>query len=280
MPADILDADTIYQQMPAPWHDVLDITVLGTVDSTNLWCRRQVGGSLGIPFACLAEQQTQGRGRRGRRWHSPAGGNLYLSLAWCFERDLSQLGLLPLLVGQAVCDTLRGLGVDHVTLKWPNDVLVEGRKIAGVLVETAAVGLAQCVMIIGVGVNVRMPGCTAKAAAPGAEWTDLSRVLPAERLPRRNVLAAKLLQALLTMCRQYVQQPDICLRSLQQTFAGEQAIEVITAQGERLQGTMLGISERGECRVRIDGRERRFSSADISLRTKPGGEEPVYAGHG
>ncbi len=255
----------------------LPVIVLQSVDSSNEWCRRQCRQGVKPPFVCFAGQQTRGRGRRGRHWHSPAGSNLYLSMVWHFERDLSRLGLLPLMAGLAVRDCLHQAGVGKATLKWPNDVLVNGRKIAGVLVETVpGSGGAANTMIIGVGLNVAMPDAT---VIPAARWTDLQQVLPAEQQVSRNALAAMLLDHLMRACQRYAQQPQACLQRLQELFATGQPVEVLSAQGERLHGVMLGISDSGECRVRIGGRERRFSSADISLRAAPTHKERALAGH-
>jgi BirA family biotin operon repressor/biotin-[acetyl-CoA-carboxylase] ligase len=125
----------------------------------------------GAARVCLAEAQSAGRGRRGRAWVSPPGGNIYLSAAWTFRDGIAALGGLSLAVGVLLCEALEDLGAQDLTLKWPNDVLREGRKLAGVLVELQTEPEGACTAIVGVGINVRMP----PAVAPTIEqpWSDL-----------------------------------------------------------------------------------------------------------
>lgn len=122
---------------------------------------------------CLAESQRAGRGRRGRDWLSPCARNLYLSMLWRFPHGPETLGGLALAVGLAVRAALEDAGVPGVTLKWPNDALYRGSKLAGALIELSGeAGGASCV-VVGVGINVSMP--RERAAAIAQPWTDASR---------------------------------------------------------------------------------------------------------
>src|SRR5690606_24832878 len=104
------------------------------VDSTNALALRQLG-YLEPPYVVLAEAQSMGRGRRGRHWVSPYGTNLYFSQVIRIDRSSTQLQALSLVVGLVVLRTLRQLGVREIGLKWPNDLLASGKKIAGILLE-------------------------------------------------------------------------------------------------------------------------------------------------
>jgi len=117
----------------------LDVVVHKSVDSTNSWCLRQSKSGKGLPFACFAEQQTSGRGRRGKRWLMSAHSNIAMSLAWPFVLSTQSLNFLPLSMALAIVDTLEGIGLKQVQVKWPNDVYVQGKKIAGILIETQTV---------------------------------------------------------------------------------------------------------------------------------------------
>ena len=86
----------------------------------------------------IADQQTQGRGRRGRSWHSPAARNLYASVGIVVDLPASALGLVSLLVGTSCAETIAAAGFRSVTLKWPNDILLQGRKLGGILIEISA----------------------------------------------------------------------------------------------------------------------------------------------
>jgi len=106
------------------------------------------------PVLLLAEEQTAGRGRRGRRWHSAPGAGLAFSLAVALRRPLRELAALPLVAGVAVARALHGLGISRAALKWPNDIVVDGAKLGGILVETRSLrGTIKAV--IGVGINLR-----------------------------------------------------------------------------------------------------------------------------
>lgn len=142
--------------------------------------------------ALLAERQTGGRGRRGRRWVSPFARNLYLSLGWRFETGLGELGMLPLVVAVAVARAVARLGAKDFGLKWPNDVITSRGKLGGCLVEVQGDLGGPCRAVLGVGLNVRLTG------APGVEaidqaWDDLVAQVPGVS---RNVAAGTLLAAL------------------------------------------------------------------------------------
>lgn len=106
------------------------------------------------PVLLAAEEQTAGRGRRGRRWHSTPGAGLTFSLALRVKRPARELAGLSLAAGVALCKALRALGVARAALKWPNDLVVDGAKLGGILVETRGAGAATRA-VIGVGINCR-----------------------------------------------------------------------------------------------------------------------------
>jgi len=197
---DALNADLIRGALLPPAGEQLrEVTVLQETDSTNS-ALKQLPHERRHAHALLAEAQTAGRGRRHRSWYSPAGGNIYLSLGWQFgSRDL-RLSTLPLVTGLCLCRALERTGLTGFGVKWPNDILVNGEKVAGILVETQATGGGPVLAVIGVGLNVRMPAFDADP--PGAvidrPWTDLATQLqPGQRLVSRNALAAMLLEELL-----------------------------------------------------------------------------------
>lgn len=197
---DALNADLIREALSPPAGEQLqELTVLRETDSTNA-ALKQLAPNRRHAHAVLAEAQTAGRGRRHRSWYSPAGGNIYLSLGWQFgSRDL-RLSTLPLVAGLCLCRALERAGLTGFGVKWPNDILVNGEKVAGILVETQSTGGGPVLAVVGVGLNVRMPSFDGDH--PGAvidrPWTDLATQLPPDqRLASRNTLAAMLLEELL-----------------------------------------------------------------------------------
>lgn len=192
-PVEWLDADLIRQHLALQAPGVaIPFAVAGEVESTMIEIAR--AAAIGAPSGsvCLAEHQRAGRGRRGRAWVSPLGANLYLSMLWRFAEGLGALAGLNLAVGVAVREALATLGLARAGLKWPNDVVVDGRKIAGVLVEAGGQWNGPCHAFIGVGVNWSMPQVAATAI--DQPWTDVRQ---AAGVPvSRNLGAATLLARL------------------------------------------------------------------------------------
>jgi len=189
---DALDAASIRQALAAQG-EALAVEVLDLCESTNTELLARGGES--APLMLLAEVQSAGRGRRGRRWQSPRGAALTLSIRWLFSGDASRLRGLSLTVGVAVANALRDLGAQGVALKWPNDLMAPNAaqkngvrgKLGGVLIETrsAAGGIAA---VIGAGINCRrVPGLDARLNRPVASLEELLDPLPA-----RNEIAARL----------------------------------------------------------------------------------------
>jgi len=169
------------------------VAVRDYVDSTNsrLLALSQHGAAHKSVLA--AEWQSGGRGRRGRTWHGRLGGGLTFSLLWRFNRPLTGLSGLSLAVGLGLARALRELGAP-AEVKWPNDLLVDGRKLAGILIETQGDMLGAASAVIGIGVNVRAGAEV--AAAAGVRLTDLSEVLDPLAPPDRNHLLAVILTEL------------------------------------------------------------------------------------
>lgn len=173
------------------------LTVLAETDSTNSAVTR-LPAEAQHRHAVLAERQTRGRGRRQRHWHSPAGGNLYLSLGWRFDSERQPLATLPLVVAVCLSRLLERAGLAEHGIKWPNDILVGDRKLAGILVEMQSAGSGPALAVTGIGLNVAMPGDREADERIGQPWTDLVSWLPTDSgFLDRNRLAAALLEELL-----------------------------------------------------------------------------------
>lgn len=134
-----------------------EIEILGEVTSTNTVMLERAAA--GAPFGSVvaAELQTGGRGRRGREWRSGLGGSLTFSLLWRFDHGPASLSGLSLVVGLACAKALAARGVEGVGVKWPNDLLCDGRKLGGILIELQGDALGPSAVVIGIGFNVRLP---------------------------------------------------------------------------------------------------------------------------
>ncbi|MEE4145306.1 MAG: bifunctional biotin--[acetyl-CoA-carboxylase] ligase/biotin operon repressor BirA [Halieaceae bacterium] len=200
---DLLDAGRVQAALAPRAADLLDrLALFETIDSTNAEAMRQAELGAGPGLVCSAEQQTAGRGRRGRTWVSPFARNIYLSLVWQYHQGAAALEGLSLAVGVAVARALASCGVPPVQLKWPNDVIFRGAKLGGVLLEMTGDAAGTCQVIVGVGLNVAMPG--AAAADIDQAWTDIDTISGGTR-PGRNALLAALLNQLLPLLADFEQ---------------------------------------------------------------------------
>ena len=183
---ELLDYSHLNAALPAITRQHLALVEIHSVlDSTNRYALEQCEGV--VPFACLAEYQTAGRGQQGRQWISPYASGLCLSLKHRFQSHNSLVGL-NLALAVTVVQVLRRLGAVDVGLKWPNDILWKGRKLAGLLLESRC-EKNSCEVVIGIGINVKMPAVDINSIIQ--PWVDLHTILG--QPISRNVLAAMLI---------------------------------------------------------------------------------------
>ncbi|CAM3227732.1 biotin--protein ligase [Ectopseudomonas mendocina] len=259
-PMILLNAERISQgALGSGW----PVAVEPSVDSTNAEIFRRLEAGERAPFVLLAERQTAGRGRRGRVWASPFAENLYCSVVLRVDGGMSQVEALSLTVGLAVAKTLQSLGLNGVQLKWPNDVLVDGRKISGILLELAGDPADVCHVVIGIGINVNMAN-----DAPGAidqPWASVRQCMG--RMLDRNDLAAELLLQLRDCLSMHWQHGFAGLREEWEALhAWRGRSVVLTAGNNATLGVVLGVDERGAVRLSVDGVDRAFSGGELSLR--------------
>ena len=247
--------------------DVTKLEVIFTLDSTN--SRLMEAARKGVPsgYVCLAEHQQSGRGRRGRNWVSPIGGNLYFSLLWRFTIGASQMTGLSLAIAVAVSRALREVGLEMVGLKWPNDIVVSGQKLAGILLEIVGETTGPCAVVVGIGLNVRMP--PEKMTEVTQSWVDLETALGST--VARNVLAASLITHVIHACQDFDRQglsPFLDEWHALDAYVGRQVI--IQLPNDQLQGVVKGIDHTGALLLGQGNEIRRFHSGEISLRGAAG----------
>lgn len=243
------------------------LRVLESVDSTNAEVLRQAQAGHAPGLVCTAEQQTAGRGRRGREWVSPFGSNLYLSLLWEFSQGAAALEGLSLAIGVAVARALEACTVSGVQLKWPNDVLHDGAKLGGILLEMTGDAAGACQVVVGVGLNVAMP--TAAADGIDQAWTDISRI-SGDAHPGRNALLAALLNELLPLVAGFEQGGFNPWREQWQSldaYAGRQV--VLHTGSSQMGGTAMGVDERGALQLQTTTGVQTVYGGEISLRPAP-----------
>ena len=239
------------------------IEVFAEIDSTNTYLKMRAAQGAPSGCVCLSEWQGAGRGRQGRAWVSPFGCNLYLSLLWRFGSGPAALAGLSLVIGVALARALESVAGQCVGLKWPNDVVWNGQKLAGILVEIAGEASGPSHAVIGVGVNVRMPDQAGDNI--GQPWTDLTRIC--HKTVSRNALAASVLEQLATALHTFEERGlDAFLDAWRDLDATAGKSIELHLPGRVIGGEARGIDENGALMIQVGNEVRRFASGEISLR--------------
>ncbi|ELQ18104.1 bifunctional biotin--[acetyl-CoA-carboxylase] synthetase/biotin operon repressor [Pseudomonas fluorescens BRIP34879] len=239
------------------------VQIFDSIDSTNAEALRLVSAGEEAPFLILAERQTAGRGRRGRKWVSPFAQNVYYSLVLRVEGGLRQLEGLSLVVGLAVMHALRESGVQGAALKWPNDVLVGQKKIAGILLELVGDPADICHVVLGVGINANMQ----KATDVDQEWTSVQLETGAS-VDRNNLVARLSLQ----LCGYLERHKASGFSAFQEEWELNhlwqgKAVSLIAGVSQ-VDGVVLGVDRQGALRLDVDGVEKIYSGGELSLRLR------------
>ena len=276
-----LQAESIRTGVLAASGRNIDVVVHDSVDSTNAWSLQQCRAGKVLPFACFAEEQTSGRGRRGKQWLMQAHNNIAMSLSWPFDLLHQPIHLLPLSISMAIVDTLENLELDDVQVKWPNDVYVRGRKIAGVLIETQPVRKNQLdavcadanhlAAVIGVGLNYDMSVLRYDESLDLPALTDICHELESGHegnAPQRSLVATLLLQRVVEVCQSFQQDAERYLEKFRARydFCLGKNVEIILDNGDKRSGLATGVNDKAELLVMIDGKQHVFNSAQVSVR--------------
>ncbi|MEP6485264.1 MAG: biotin--[acetyl-CoA-carboxylase] ligase [Rudaea sp.] len=262
-PFEPLDQAAIARELTADLkRRVENLTVAWQIDSTNTALLRDAAAAAPDLSVIVAEIQSDGRGRRGRRWQSPLGGNVYFSLLRRFPSGMASLAGLSIVAGIALVHALHDCGIDRVGLKWPNDVLVDDRKLAGILVELGGEFLGPCFAVIGIGINVRLPN----EIDIDQPYVDIAS-LAGDRPPGRNRLIGRLIQRLAESTDEFVAHG---FAAFEQRFAEHDLLAqrrvLVHAAGAVLEGVADGVDARGALRVRHGERVAVYDSAEVSVR--------------
>ncbi|APE31057.1 biotin--[acetyl-CoA-carboxylase] ligase [Halomonas aestuarii] len=266
---ELLDGRAIVAGLsPASRPHLARLFVEETLPSSNAYLRERFAQGAGHGEVCLVEQQSDGRGRRGRTWVTPWGRTLMLSIGWRVESGVAALEGLSLALGVVLARVLERHGA-RPRLKWPNDVLLEGPggelgKLAGILVEISGDASGPCEVVVGMGINVELPptfreGIGQAVAAVHDKVPGLSR----------NALAVELLDELLPLLVSFEQQGFAAWQeawNARHAFAG---CEVDILQGGEREPAVAGdVDAAGNLWVRQGERERRLAGGEISVRRR------------
>lgn len=228
------------------------------VDSSNSELLRRAA-TLPDRHALVVDAQTAGRGRQGRRWHSPPGANLYLSLFARLPLAPAQLSGLSLVIGIAVAEALRAGGAGEVGVKWPNDLVARGRKLGGILIESAGSRDGHVELVIGLGLNLVMPA----DAEVGQPWIDLVTLGVASD---RETWLPPLLAALGSALDGFVAGGFAGFQSRWLAVDQLAGRAVVVLGGERDGGTACGVDADGALRIVDEQGEWRCRAGEVSVR--------------
>lgn len=258
---DLLDEQAVRGAMsPGSLPLLATLDLRDVIASTNAEAMAQIAAGRGSGYVCCAEQQSAGRGRRGRPWVSPYARNVYLSAVWEYEQGAAVLEGMSLAVGVVVARALAACGVPPVQLKWPNDLLYQSAKLGGILLEMTGDPAGTCQVVVGIGLNVNMPDEV--AGDIDQAWTDVNRISGGSA-PGRNRILAAVLDELLPMLASFEatgfapwQDEWMALDA----FAG--ADVVLHSGSKKTAGTAMGVDARGA----------------LQLQTASAGIQSVYGG--
>ena len=256
-PIQLLQADFIRGQIGDD-----SVTVLPVIDSTNQYLLDRLA-TLRSGDACIAEYQQAGRGRRGRKWFSPFGANLYLSMYWRLEQGPAAAIGLSLVIGIVMAEVLQSLGADNVRVKWPNDLYLNDRKLAGILVELTGKTGDAAQIVIGAGINLAMRRIEENIVNQG--WINLQE---AGIAINRNTLAVRLIKELRAALTQFEQEglsPWLSRWEKLDNFI-HRPVKLIIGDKE-IVGISRGIGPQGALLLEQEGEIKPWMGGEISLRS-------------
>ncbi len=240
------------------------IEVLEKIDSTNAYLKERPFRDK-KSYVCIAESQTAGKGRMQRSWNSPFGKNIYLSLRHPFYKDISEISGLSLIIGLAACQAIEAVCPlpAPLSIKWPNDIIYQGKKLAGILVELEAETHGFCNVIIGVGVNINIQKASLKETSQ--YWTSLKIITDEHQ--NRNLICAELINKLLEYLSTFEEHGlKYFLKEWRmRDYLFNRSIKLKSNLLE-FKGNGLGINEQGHLLLSLaDGSQKAFSSGDTTI---------------
>ena len=219
---------------------------------------------MGKRYAVLAEKQESGRGRRGRTWVSPFGKNIYLSMLWSFSGGIGSLEGLSLVIAIAVERALSELGVDNAKLKWPNDIYLNNKKLAGILLEVSGEYSGHCQVVIGIGLNIKLSDYDAESI--DQPWAQLSEHL---NNTDRNTISAALISNLIRAIEQFEKTGFEMFKDYwtERDAFLDQEVDLILPNLVR-SGICKGVNAKGELLLATGKGLETINAGEISLRLK------------
>lgn len=279
-----LDKQKIVESIPQHiLKEIKRLEIFDSIGSTNTEVLNKFVCGEGAGYLCIAEQQTEGRGRYGKNWYSPYQQNLYLSYGFTTKHSVGKICGLSLVVGYKVAERLQKLGLKEVGLKWPNDILINYRKISGVLIEVVQQPeLNEVAVVVGIGLNVNMLEGNQAIDAPSTsvlssiyeqgwahELDKLSVSYNQQKIISRTHLVSIIIVDIIEGVMQFLEGGFAQFRDKWNHFDCLEDSQVVFRDGEKeVSGLAKGVGLSGEYMVELDGQICTLMSGEVSLRRK------------
>jgi BirA family biotin operon repressor/biotin-[acetyl-CoA-carboxylase] ligase len=265
-PSELLNQSAILALLnPVTKQTFARLDVVNVISSTNDYLLSRLAHGIPHGSVCVAEAQTQGKGRMGKVWRSPFGANIYLSLYWRFPSRLHELSGLSLVIGLAILAVLKEIAPlpSGVGIKWPNDIWHHNAKLCGILIESQS-NPAQANttdVVLGIGLNLQMQ----EDPALTTDWTDLKRVLGF--VPSRNLIIAKILNNLVPYFARFQAKGfnDFATEWAEHDLLVNKSVVLSAAQSQQT-GIAKGVNERGELCVKIGETLKAVRYGEVSVK--------------
>jgi len=261
-----LDASEVRRFLQDAAAQLDELEAFASIGSTNTHLLNQPAPGPGRCRVAIADEQTAGRGRRSRRWISPPGSGLYLSMAYTFARSLEQLPALTLALGVGVVDALTRLGVEGVGLKWPNDIVGLDGKLGGILTEVLAGKADGVTAVVGVGINIDLPDGLSLDDESGWVHRPVDLGALAADVPSRERLAAAIIDELVDAFARFA---ELGFAAFVSDWASRDWLmgrEIIADMPDgRIAGTAAGVDSDGALIVDAQDGATRVVSGSIEL---------------
>lgn len=261
-PFDSLEKEEIFTYLKTS--QLLTIHILDSIESTNVFLMQQAGVKNIHGQVAVAELQTEGKGRRGKPWHSGLGTGLTFSLGWQFERGAEFLSGLSLVIGVALVRAFSEYGIKNVSLKWPNDVLHHYRKFAGILTEVSGDALGPSTVVIGIGINIKLSDDIKNKIDQAT--TDIYSIC--DQLPKRNQLLAVILNHLSTALSDFSIGGFESFKKewVQYHAYSDKSVRITLPDGSVEQGMVTGVHGNGALQIQGKNGIQHFNVGEISLK--------------
>ncbi len=265
-PIELLNSDALEQRLVSSFPlQFSTLDYFPDLESTNQFLLNKMSTENIHGKVCLTEYQSQGRGRQGRSWVSPYAHGLCLSVGWHFQPIPDGMSGLGLAIGVALAQALQSCGVASPGLKWPNDIVIDNRKLAGILIDMQLQGGGSCDVVIGVGLNIH--ATTDYQAKIDQPWAVLEDVVHSRI--ERNVVAETILISIFNMLITYAAEGFSAASSQWAEYDLLRGKDVNVNTGEDvISGRMQGVDENGALLLVNAKGQQRFFSGDVSVRLR------------